>query len=182
MAQSIPTLITTNFHLNLIQLWWQLLISNVCLWRRSLRSMVSIDPEKLYRATFICHFGPCCCVIWPLFLFDCFVKNWATWKKFWAIGLPPTLGTRGFSRVRWEFSVLAEGRQIFGSRPKPRVAKPREIPLARSVPFYRCRRPWSFFIGLHLHQSDWKSPAVIIWASTWRNVQRSTLSFEKQVP
>ena len=24
-----------------------------------------------------------------------------------------TLGTRGFSRVRWEFSVLAEGRHIF---------------------------------------------------------------------
>ena len=25
-----------------------------------------------------------------------------------------TLGTRGFSRVRWEFAVLAEGRHIFG--------------------------------------------------------------------
>ena len=128
MAQSIPTVITTNFHLNLIQLWWQLLISNVCLWRRSLRSnLASIDPEKLYRATFICQFGPCCCIIWPLFLFD------------WAIGLPPTLGTRGFSRVRRESSVLAEGRHIFGSRPKPRVAKLREKPLARSVAFYRPR-------------------------------------------
>ena len=75
MAQSITTLITTNFHLNLIQLWWQLLISNVCLWRRSLRSnLASIDLEKLYRATFICQFGLCCCIIWPLFLFDCFVK------------------------------------------------------------------------------------------------------------
>ena len=31
-----------------------------------------------------------------------------------------TLGTRGFSRVRREFSVLAEGRHIFGYRPKPR--------------------------------------------------------------
>ena len=31
----------------------------------------------------------------------------------------PTLGTRGFSRVRREFSV-------FGRRPKPRAAKPRE--------------------------------------------------------
>ena len=30
-----------------------------------------------------------------------------------------TLGTRGFSRVRREFSVLAEGRHIFGRRPKP---------------------------------------------------------------
>ena len=28
------------------------------------------------------------------------------------------LGTRGFSRVRREFSVLAEGRHIFGRRPK----------------------------------------------------------------
>ena len=32
-----------------------------------------------------------------------------------------TLGTRGFSRVRREFSVLAEGQHIFGRRPKPRV-------------------------------------------------------------
>ena len=37
-----------------------------------------------------------------------------------------TLGTRGFPRVRREFSVLAEGRHIFGRRPKPRAAKPRE--------------------------------------------------------
>ena len=34
-----------------------------------------------------------------------------------------TLGTRGFSRVRREFSVLAEGRHVFGRRPKPRAAK-----------------------------------------------------------
>ena len=31
-----------------------------------------------------------------------------------------TMGTRGFSRLRGEFSVLAEGRHIFGPRPKPR--------------------------------------------------------------
>ena len=37
-----------------------------------------------------------------------------------------TLGTTGFSRVRREFSVLAEGRHIFGRRPKPRAAKPLE--------------------------------------------------------
>ena len=30
---------------------------------------------------------------------------------------------RGFSRARREFSVLAEGRHIFGRRPKPRAAK-----------------------------------------------------------
>ena len=34
-----------------------------------------------------------------------------------------TLGTTGFSRLRREFSVLAEGRQVFGRRPKPRAAK-----------------------------------------------------------
>ena len=38
-----------------------------------------------------------------------------------------TLGTWGFSRVRREFSVLAEGRHIFGRWPKPhRNRKPRE--------------------------------------------------------
>ena len=34
-----------------------------------------------------------------------------------------TLGTTGFSRLRREFSVLAEGRHVFGRRPKPRAAK-----------------------------------------------------------
>ena len=37
-----------------------------------------------------------------------------------------TLGTRGFSRMQREFSVLAEGRHIFGRRPNSRAAKPRE--------------------------------------------------------
>ena len=53
--------------------------------------------------------------------------------------LVSTLGTRGFSRVQREFSVLAEGRHVFGRRPKPRAAKPREKPLARSSAFYRPR-------------------------------------------
>ena len=56
---------------------------NVCLWRRSLcLNLAGIDPEKLYRATFICQYGLCCCIIWPSFLFDRFVKNWATCKNF----------------------------------------------------------------------------------------------------
>ena len=50
-----------------------------------------------------------------------------------------TLGIRGFSRVRREFSVLGEGRHILGRRPKPRAAKPREKPLTRSGAFYRPR-------------------------------------------
>ena len=33
-----------------------------------------------------------------------------------------TLGTRGFYRLLRKFSVLAEGRHIFGHRPKPRAA------------------------------------------------------------
>ena len=37
------------------------------------------------------------------------------------------------------FRCLAEGRHIFGRRPKPRAAKPREKPLARSGAFYRSR-------------------------------------------
>ena len=56
---------------------------NVCLWRRSLCSnLAGIDPEKLYRGTFICQYGLCCCIVWPSFLFVCFVKNWATCKYF----------------------------------------------------------------------------------------------------
>ena len=39
-----------------------------------------------------------------------------------------TLGTRGFSRVQRECSVLAESRHIFGRRPNSRAAKPREKP------------------------------------------------------
>ena len=35
----------------------------MCLWRRSLCSnLASIDPEKLYRAIFICQYGLCCCI------------------------------------------------------------------------------------------------------------------------
>ena len=56
---------------------------NVCLWRRSLcLNLAGIDPEKLYRATFICQYGLCCWIVWPSLLFDCFVKIWATCKNF----------------------------------------------------------------------------------------------------
>ena len=49
---------------------------NVCLWRRSLCSnLAGIDHEKLYRAAFICQYSLCCCMVWPSFLFDCFVKK-----------------------------------------------------------------------------------------------------------
>ena len=54
--------------------------------------------------------------------------------RFWR------LSAIGFSRVRREFSVLAEGRHVFGRRPKPR-----EKPLARSVAFYRSPLTFELF-------------------------------------
>ena len=42
----------------------------------------NIDPEKLYCGTFVCQYGLCCCIVWPLFLLDYFVKIWATCKNF----------------------------------------------------------------------------------------------------
>ena len=73
----------TNFYLYLIQLWWQFFQMSVYGDIRSLCSnLARIDPEKLYRATFICQYGLCCCIVWPSFLFDCFVKIWATCKNF----------------------------------------------------------------------------------------------------
>ena len=52
----------------------------------------SIDPEKLYRATFIRQYGLCCCVIWSSFLFGSFVKIWGTCDNFlgkWSTPPPP---------------------------------------------------------------------------------------------
>ena len=59
---------------------------NVCLWQRIVCAQtwqVYIDPENLYWGTFVCQYaGLCCCIVWPLFLFDCFVKIWAICKNF----------------------------------------------------------------------------------------------------
>ena len=44
-----------------------------------------------------------------------------------------TLGTGGFSRVRLEFSVLAEGRHIFGRRPKPQAGGERSVEFCREI-------------------------------------------------
>ena len=72
---------------------------NVCLWRRSLCSnLAGIDPEKLYRANFRSQYGLCYCIVWHLFLFDCFVKIWATYKNF--------LG-------KWFTAPLAKGEHYF---------------------------------------------------------------------
>ena len=53
-----------------------------------------IDPEKLlrYRATFICQYGLCCCIVWPSFFVDCtFRKNLGNLQKFFGqmVSRPP---------------------------------------------------------------------------------------------
>ena len=49
MTTPMPMLIITNFHLYLIQLWWQF-FQNFVLWRRSLCSNLGgIGPEKRYQ-------------------------------------------------------------------------------------------------------------------------------------
>ena len=76
----IAILIMTNFPLYLIQLWWQF-FPNACLWRRSLCSNLGgIDPEKLYRATFICQYGLFCCM--ALVSFRLFCKNLGNLQEF----------------------------------------------------------------------------------------------------
>ena len=71
----IATLVMTNFHLNTTVF---AIFPNVCLWRRSLCSDLtlknSLDPEKLYRATFICQDGLSCCNV-ALISFRLFRKN-----------------------------------------------------------------------------------------------------------
>ena len=69
----IATLIMTNFHLYLIQLWWQFFQNFVYgdvvyaqTWQvLTLKNCI----EALSYAS--------AAYIWPSFLFDCFVKNWA---------------------------------------------------------------------------------------------------------
>ena len=77
------TLIMTNFHLYLMKLWWQFfqmfVYGDVVMLK-----LGGIDPQKLlqYRATFICQYGLCCCIVWPSFPFDCFLNIWATCENF----------------------------------------------------------------------------------------------------
>ena len=52
---------------------------------------LGIDPEKLYRATFICQYGLCCCNM-ALVSFLLFHKILGILREFfWAKGLPPPL-------------------------------------------------------------------------------------------
>ena len=76
---------------------------NVCLWRRSLCSDLvltlknCIEPPSFARTAYVV-------AIWSSFLFDFFVKIWATCKIIWANGLPPPLGKKFPVRL-WPFVV-----------------------------------------------------------------------------
>ena len=73
----IATLVMTNFHLNTTVV---AIFPNVCLWRRSLCSDLvltlknCIEPPR--------RDDPCCCNMALNFLFDSFVKIWATCEMF----------------------------------------------------------------------------------------------------
>ena len=77
----IATLIMTNFHLYLIQLWWQFFQMFVYGDAGSLCSnLAGIDSEKLYRAIFICHYGLFCCM--ALVSFRLFCKDLGNLQEF----------------------------------------------------------------------------------------------------
>ena len=56
-----------------------------------------------------------------------------------------------FSCVLREFSVLAEGRPIFGHRLKPRAANPQEKTSRRERCYLPSQLTFELFIGLHLY-------------------------------
>ena len=84
----IASLIMPNFHLNTTVV---AICPNVCLWRRSLCSDLvltlknCIEPPSYARTAYVV-------AIWPSFLFDSFVKIWATQEIFlgkWFTPPPP---------------------------------------------------------------------------------------------
>ena len=79
-----------------------------------------------------------------------------------------TLGTRGFSRVRREFSVLAEGRHNFGRRPKPRAATALERSLAPRL----CLR-WLATCFAALLRNGFKSYVALFTTPTFKAERRS---------
>ena len=74
----IATLMMANFHFNTTDV---AIFPNVCLWRRSLCSDLvltlknRIEPPSYARTAYVV-------AIWPSFLFDSFVKIWATCEIF----------------------------------------------------------------------------------------------------
>ena len=77
----IATRIITNFHFYLIQLCWQffqLSVYGVVVYAQ--KNFTGIDPEKLYRSTFICQYGLFCCM--ALVSFRLFCKNLGNLEEF----------------------------------------------------------------------------------------------------
>ena len=70
-------------------------------------------------------------------------------KLIYALLIFLTLGTRGFSCVLREFSVLAEGQHIFGHRLKSRAAKPGEKTSGTEQCYLPSPLTFELFIGLH---------------------------------
>ena len=89
----IATRIITNFHLYLIQLWWQfsqMFVYGVLVYAQ--KNFTGIDPEKLYRATFIMLVRPMLLHRMALVSVRLFCKNLGNLQEFfWANGLPPPL-------------------------------------------------------------------------------------------
>ena len=59
----------------------EVIFPNVCLWRRSLCSNLVLTLKKMYRATFICQYGLCCCNM-ALVSFVLFRKNLSNLRDF----------------------------------------------------------------------------------------------------
>ena len=77
----IATLIIINFRLYLIQLWWQffqMFVHGDVVYAQTWQLLTL----KTVSSHFICQYDLCCCIVWPSFLFDCFVKIWANCKNF----------------------------------------------------------------------------------------------------
>ena len=111
----IATLMMTNFHLNTTVV---AIFPNVCLWRHSLCSDLAltqencIEPPSYARTAYVV-------AIWSSFLFDSFVKIWATWETFFGKWFtspsPPHLPGKTFPVRLWlfgTFNIL----QLYASR------------------------------------------------------------------
>ena len=101
----IATLMMTNFHLNTTVV---AIFPNICLWRRSLCSELvltlknCIEPPSDASTAYVV-------AIWTSFLFDSFVKIWATCETSfgkWFKAPPPFLPSKKFPLRLWLFGAL----------------------------------------------------------------------------
>ena len=85
----IATLIMTNFHLNATVV---AIFPNVCLWRPSLCANLVLTLKNCIEPPSYASNASTAYVvvaIWPSFLFDSFVKIWATCEIFWGKWFTP---------------------------------------------------------------------------------------------